>query len=192
MANETAKVWEEFGNALRRFILKRIGDADAAEDILQDTFVKIHKNIGKLEDEKRLQAWLYRITRNTVIDYYRSRKPTEELPELPQDVDSQHDSDGVAASDLAPCVRALMERLPEKYREPLVSTEFDGLTQKEMGEKLGLSESGAKSRYQRGKEKLRCLLLECCDFELDRRGNIQDYSPKSPSSPDCCTKRSCD
>lgn len=190
MAVGTNEIWNEFSGALRGFILKRVQDEDAADDILQEAFVKIHKNIGKLEDEKSLRAWLYQITRNTIIDYYRTRKYTVELPETLEAVADEPEENSDSANDLAPCVRALMDRLPERYRESLVLTEFDGLTQKEMGDKLGLSVSGAKSRAQRAKGKMKDLLEDCCQFDIDRRGNILDYQPKSPNSPQCCGDRS--
>jgi RNA polymerase sigma-70 factor (ECF subfamily) len=79
-----------------------------------------------------------------------------------------------------------MERLPDKYKSAIELTEFEGLTQKEMGEKLGLSLPGAKSRAQRAKEKMKGLLHECCSFELDRYGTILEYQPKSKDSPECC------
>jgi RNA polymerase sigma-70 factor (ECF subfamily) len=76
----------------------------------------------------------------------------------------------------------MVERLPGKYRQAVILTTYQGLTQKEMGKKLGLSLSGAKSRAQRAREKLKDMLMECCDFELDRFGKIIDYEPKDRSS----------
>ena len=66
----------------------------------------------------------------------------------------------------------------------LVLTEFEGLTQVEMAEELGLSVSGAKSRVQRARAMLRDDLLECCHFEFDRLGHVIDYEPR----PRCCPR----
>jgi RNA polymerase sigma-70 factor, ECF subfamily len=71
--------------------------------------------------------------------------------------------------------------LPEPYRDALVLTEFDGLTQKELAERLGISLSGAKSRVQRGKEQLKRMLHDCCTFEFDRRGRVIDCEPRGNS-----------
>ena len=62
--------------------------------------------------------------------------------------------------------------IAETYRLPLVLSEIEGLTQKEVATRLGLSLSGAKSRVQRGREKLRQRLYECCDIETGRHGII--------------------
>ena len=132
MAVDTNEIWEEFSDALKGFILGRVRDQDAAEDILQDAFLKIHQNIGKLKDDGKLRAWLYQITRNTIIDYYRKREVAADLPETLDDMPEQPDPDSEVGRELAPCVRALMDRLPDKYRQSIVLTEFEGLTQKEI------------------------------------------------------------
>jgi len=65
--------------------------------------------------------------------------------------------------------------LPGPYREALILTEYQGLTQKEMAERLGISLSGAKSRVQRARQKVKDLLMTCCHFEFDARGLVYDY-----------------
>ena len=74
--------------------------------------------------------------------------------------------------------------MPEKYKQAIILTEYEGLTQK-LAEKLGLSLSGAKSRVQRARLKLKELLLNCCHFELDRFGNILEYHHKSKACNFC-------
>jgi RNA polymerase sigma-70 factor (ECF subfamily) len=115
------------------------------------------------------------------MDYYRSQRPTAELPEtlaLPEDPDEDD-----AARELAPSLKAMINCLPEKYRQALLLTEYQGLTQKQMAEQLGISLSGAKSRVQRAREQLKDMLLDCCHFEFDRRGNILSYQPRCA----CCS-----
>src|SRR5207249_8244979 len=80
--------------------------------------------------------------------------------------------------DLRPCVRQFVNQLQPAYREALLLTEWQGLTQDEMGKRLSLSPSGAKSRVQRARGQLKKLLLDCCRFELDRRGNILEMTPR--------------
>ena len=172
-------IWREFSNNLREFILKRTSDESVADDILQEVFVKIHSRIDTLKDVRRMNGWIYQIARHTIIDYYRTKKVTAELPETIASFEKSDYNDGI---DALSCIEAMVDQLPEKYRQALILTTYQGLTQKEMGEKLGLSISGAKSRSQRAREKLKDMLMECCDFELDRFGKIIDYEPKDPSS----------
>ena len=83
------------------------------------------------------------------------------------------------------CLRPMIDDLPENYRQAIVLTEYEGLTQKEISQKLGLSLSGAKSRVQRAREKLKGTLLACCHFDFDRLGNILDYQPKEQTCRYC-------
>jgi RNA polymerase sigma-70 factor (ECF subfamily) len=88
-------------------------------------------------------------------------------------------------AELAPSVAAMVNVLPEPYREALYLTEYQGLSQRDLATRLGLSFSGAKSRVQRAREKLKQLLLDCCHFEFDRLGRVIDYQPR------CCTVETC-
>ena len=179
MNNKIEYIWEELHDNLKHFIRSRVADEFNAEDILQEVFIKIHSRIDTLKDIRRLNGWIYQITRYAIIDYYRNKKDLAALPETISSFESFENNNDV---DVLPCIKAMVNRLPEKYRQAVVLTTYQGLTQKEMGEKLGLSLSGAKSRSQRAREKLKKMLTECCDFELDRFGKVIDYEPKERSS----------
>lgn len=183
MKADLETIWNEFDGRLRQFIFKRISNEAAAEDVLQEVYVRIHSRIHTLRAESKLQSWIYQIARNTIIDYYRSQKLTVELSETliwPEDSDEND-----ATRELAPSVKAMTNCMPEKYRQALVLTEYQGLTQREVAEQLGISLSGAKSRVQRAREKLKNILLNCCHFELDRLGNILGYQPRCG----CCASK---
>jgi RNA polymerase sigma-70 factor (ECF subfamily) len=82
-------------------------------------------------------------------------------------------------------MRETVDSLPPLYREALWLTEYQGLSQVEMATRLGISVSGAKSRVQRARQKVKDLLLECCHFEFDRRGKILEYRER------CCACDTC-
>ena len=184
----TEHIWEAFHTPLQQFIRRHVSDEATTEDVLQNVFLKIHQHMETLKDVKKLESWIYQITRNAIIDSYRSRPMTTldavEVLGLPEEL-----PDDDVVSELLPCVRAMVRKLPELDRQALVLTEYRGLTQKEMAERLGLSFSGAKSRVQRAREKLKQQLLECCHFELDRRGHIIDYQARCHSceTAACCS-----
>jgi RNA polymerase sigma-70 factor (ECF subfamily) len=183
MVTTIEQVWEAFHAPLHQFIRRRVSDEGIAEDLLQEVFLKIHQRGERLKDVKHLEGWIYQITRNLIIDYYRSHRQTTasldavEALNLPEEL-----PDDDIVSELLPCVRAMVLALPDQDRQALILTEYQGLTQKELGERLGLSFSGAKSRVQRAREKLKQELLACCHFELDRRGHILDYQSRCT----CC------
>lgn len=189
MVENTDEIWGKFSDRIRRFVLRHVRDYHDGEDILQDIFLKIHNNIGSLNDRTKIEAWVYRIARNTVVDYYRQQKTlTVDPAVITQGSMDMAMSEGDAGSPIS-CIRPMIENLPEKYRLAIIMTENEGLTQKEMAEKLGLSISGAKSRVQRAREMLKKMLLECCHFEFDRLGNILDYRHKLNCCPFCDSEK---
>jgi RNA polymerase sigma-70 factor, ECF subfamily len=173
-------IWAEFATTLRQFIRSRVAGAETAEDILQDVFVKIQRQLNQLKAPVKLRGWLYLIARNAIIDHYRTTRKTMEVPEsLP----IEPPEDDAEMDELKAALRPMVHNLAEPYRQALVLTEFEGLTQKELAERLGMSFSGAKSRVQRGREQLRQMLLDCCHFEFDRRGNVIHCTPRTK---ECC------
>ena len=179
------QIWDEFTAQLRRFIAGRVCSEADVDDILQEVFIKIHRGLERLEDPAKLHAWVYQITRNAIIDHYRQGgqnvEVTEELPDL---IAGEGDSEG-AESEVATWLRPMAEDLPEKYREALLLTDIEGLTQKELAERLDISLSGAKSRVQRAREKLKDVLLECCHLEVDRRGRVVDWESRQEDCRYC-------
>jgi RNA polymerase sigma-70 factor (ECF subfamily) len=174
-------VWNDVASKIRGYIRTRVRDHAAAEDILQDVFLKAHTRIGQLQSPEKLEGWLFLIARNAVVDHYRKSKPLEELSD--EIVAETHEPEFENAEELRAAFRRMIEQLPAPYGEALVLTEFKGLTQKQLAAHLGISLSGAKSRVQRGREKLKDALLDCCQLEFDRRGKIIDCTPKDS---DCC------
>jgi RNA polymerase sigma-70 factor, ECF subfamily len=174
----TEAIWSELSSDLRRFIRRRVSDDHLADDLLQETFVRIHRSIESLADAERLAAWLYTIARNVVHDHY--RRSTDE-PIALGDTDPAETTDdwpNQLHCRTAEWLEELVAQLPEKYREAVRLAEIDGLTQQEVADRLGLSLSGAKSRIQRGRVMFRSALEQCCRFEFDRRGNLMDVDPR--------------
>ena len=180
MQNDSARarndqVWNAYRSRLYRFVRKRVNDSHLAEDIVQEVFVRAYTHLNELADQQKMLPWLYQITRNVLIDYYRK-------PNAAQTFDAAFDiaatDDVEAARELASCMLPLLQQLPPDYREAVTLSEIDGLRQKEVAVKQGLSLSGAKSRVQRGREMLKTLFLECCKIEQGHRGSIVDYQPQ--------------
>ena len=183
--HSTTEIWERFSDDLHRYIARRVENPLDADDLLQDTFIKIHTHIDTLREEDRIIAWVYSIARNTINDYYRTRKVHFEIAENSLVVDEPGDDDPEKL--LSQGLQGMIEQLPDKYKHPLKLHELQGIKQTEIAALLGLSLSGAKSRLQRGRQQLRQNLLDCCHFEFDRRGRIIDYIPKQQ----CCSQCNC-
>ena len=174
--NSPDQLWAEYRQQLYYFILKRVNDADIAEDIVQDVFAKVFAKRDSLRDDSKIRPWLYQITRNAITDYYRSRKDAVELPEeLPAlDLDDESVSKELAEC----CIRPFISQLPSQYKEAVMLSEIEGLTQAEVAERQEISLSGAKSRVQRGRKMLKANLMQCCQLEFGQRGELTAYEPQ--------------
>jgi RNA polymerase sigma-70 factor, ECF subfamily len=179
---DAAAIWEEFHRRLRGYIARRVADRAAAEDILQDVMLRIHRHAAELEQTEAIGAWIHQIARNAIIDHYRRapvrRERAAGIEPLGDDAAAPEPARADLRRELAACVGPLIERLPPHDRKALALIEFDGLTHADAAARLGLSTSGMKSRVQRARGRLRSLLVDCCEIALDRRGGVTSYRPR--------------
>ncbi|PKM58254.1 MAG: RNA polymerase sigma factor SigZ [Firmicutes bacterium HGW-Firmicutes-3] len=168
-------IWNKFRYELLSFIKAKVNDQHEAEDILQEVFIRIYKNIEQLEDESKLKSWLYKITNNAIIDYYRKRKKTEVQIELLENVLRYEEEIVTMNDEISTCLKLFLSDLPEKYKVPLEMYEFKEMKHKEISKELDISLSGSKTRIQRAREKLKEALIGCCKIEFDVYGNIVEY-----------------
>lgn len=179
----TEEVWELLSTRLGRFIRARVEDDPTASDLLQETFLRIHKKLGTLEDEERLPAWVFQIARNVIADHYRSKKSPSSLAMYPPPRPESENLNEIISG----WIPGAIESLPESYRDAVTLYELEDLPQKEIAQQLGLSLSAVKSRVRRGREKLKQVLNDCCAFELDRRGNVLDWQVRNGADCGSCS-----
>lgn len=171
----TDAIWTHLSSDLRRFIRRRVSDDHVTDDLLQETFIRIHRHLQTLQEGDRLAAWVYQIARNVVHDHYRkSIKDTVTLDNSENVSDDESTATGMNNSWL----NEMILTLADGYREAVQLAEIEGLSQQEVADRLGLSLSGAKSRIQRGRLMLKQVLEQCCFFEKDSRGKILSCDPK--------------
>ncbi len=181
--HSTESIWTHLSSDLRRFIRRRVPDDHLAEDLLQEVFVRIHRGVATLHDADRLEAWVYRIVRNVITDHFRRLDRTLELADA-DPVDDAEDPQSQTRCRSTLWLDEMIRTLPDGYRDAVRLAEIDGLPQAEVGVRLGLSVSGAKSRIQRGRALLKGALEQCCQLEFDGRGAILDCEP-NPSGAGC-------
>ena len=159
-------VWQEHQDKLRMFVQSRVRNECDAKDILQQVFLKLREKHRTVRDRRKMRGWIYQITRNAIVDHYRSRNRLAELPENLPEVRSEKN----AWELISRCVRPFIEELPAPYRDALLLSELEGMDQAEVAKKLRIPLSTAKTRILRGKKKLREKFDECCIFHCDPRG----------------------
>jgi RNA polymerase sigma-70 factor (ECF subfamily) len=169
-------IWNEHRTRLLTFVRRRVTSAQDAEDIVQDILLKAARNRDQLQSAESLQAWLYRIARNTITDHYRARRlETEPLDADPLAEEEEQES---AISAMAECMEPFIQELEPTYRDALVMADLHKLPQAEVAARLGLSLSGAKSRIQRARHQLADAFTDCCELIYDASGNIMDREPR--------------
>lgn len=156
-----------FDKELKGFVYKRIKDKALAEDIVHDVFLKVSKHSAQLKDSEKLSAWIYQITRNTIIDHY--RKNSKSIERTLEDWEYPESNYNECAAN---CLQELIPSLPEKYRIPFQLADVEKLSQTALTERLGISYSGVKSRVQRARKMLKEKLHEMLIIETDAYGNV--------------------
>lgn len=171
----TELIWGEFNERLLSFIKTKISNEQQAKDILQDVFIKIHLRATSLKEEEKLTSWLYQITRNTIIDFYK-KKP---LPatELNMDLDVSEDTEENYNHRFFNCLEPFVSQLEPAAKEALQDTKYGYASQKDFAMKHNISYTAAKSRIQRARKKLKEAFLDCCLYEADKYGNIISANP---------------
>ena len=167
--NMTDQIWKEFNEELLGFIKSRVNVDEVSKDILQEVFIKIHKGVNSIKNQDRITSWVYQITRNTIIDYYRKKKlETSDLDlesSLPDEVKE-------VSKDFSNCIRPFILQLPKPDRDILVATTYQNVSQKEYAANHNMAYSTVKSRLQRARVKLKNSFVDCCGLEADKYGNI--------------------
>lgn len=162
---------------LHGFIRQQVRDDSAADDLTQETWIRIARHLQQLQDGQKLESWIYRIARNIVADYFRSRRETLELTNGSSSAPKVHEIEELR-QQLFDYVRRVVVNLPEHHRDVLTLTLDDGLSHQQLAERLGISLTAAKSRVQRARNEVRKVMEGCCHWKFDRRGNIVDCIPR--------------
>lgn len=178
--------WTELATRLRPFVLKRVPSLTDAEDVSQDVMLKMHRALPSLNDSELVSAWMYKIARRSIADFWRdkARHPisqAEATIEEPEEVEEENN----ASKEMATYLEFFVSVLEEPYREAIRLTELQGMTHKQAADHVGVSLPAMKSRVARGRKKLRQLIEKCCEIALDSRGKVLEYSPRSMGNCKC-------
>lgn len=154
---EQTRLYTEYRERVFGYIYARVRSREEAEDICQDVFLRALRASDRYDAGKAAPGtWIYAITRNAVIDYWRRSRPTEELPE-----DLSDDSlpeDRVMQTALLEELAAALEKLPDELTDVIVLRYYDSLPLTEIAEKLGMSYGMVKIRHNKALSLLRAAL----------------------------------
>ncbi|HEY4178729.1 MAG TPA: sigma-70 family RNA polymerase sigma factor [Kofleriaceae bacterium] len=184
--NEPAVPWRDVAARLQPFIARRVPAPDV-DDVLQDVFLRMHRGLTTLRDDDRMTAWMFQIARVAIADRGRDRgrHPLADQPSGLEPAAETNDDDRPAEQALASCLTIFVARLESPYREAVTLVELEGITIRAAAEMVGASLSAMKSRVQRGRAQLRCMLEDCCHIAIDARGAVTDVEPRATAGCSC-------
>ena len=141
-------LFDRYRDAIHRLFLQRTGNAEDADDLLQETFIKVYMNLHRYSPEYTFGQWLYTIARNTFIDYVRKRQ--DDLPPEESVINSQQRHQ----------IELCIARLPENYRRLIRMRFFDEYSYEEIAVKLSLPLGTVKTQIHRARERMCRLIVE--------------------------------
>lgn len=154
-ASSQRAFFEGFSPGVMAAIMRYVGDHDAAQDILQETFIKAFDTIGNFEwkGNGSLRAWITRIAVNMSLNHLRKNKkvvPDSEAIDAMADVADEPTADEVETIDEA-TIMGIIAQLPDGYRTVFNLYCIEGLSHKEIAQRLGINEKSSSSQLARAK-----------------------------------------
>lgn len=152
-----AQAYRELSQSHLRRVLnlafRLLGDKQEAEDVAQETFLKLWKDSKSWKPDYPLATWLLRVTRNLCIDRLRQRRPVE--PEVEAGTDSSRPSSLLERKETSLAVQDAIDALPERQRAALALSHFDGMSNPQIAEVLQVGVEAVESLLSRGRRALR-------------------------------------
>lgn len=157
------------------YAFRYLGNAETARDMLQETFLRVHRSRHQYRPSSRFSSWLFRIVRNLCIDEkrrYWNRQVMAESEMLSPDREGQSDvlesfaAEGTSSADeleereVSRRIREAIDQLSDEQKEVTLLSKYQGLTYREIGEILGISTESVKQRAYRAHMRLRELLSD--------------------------------
>ena len=158
-AGDQERLYMEYYSRVLGYIRARVNNKEDAEDLCADVFEKAFRSYADYDKSKAAPGtWLYSITRNTVIDYYRRSRPTAELPEdIPEEESIE---EGLINAQTLEDLAKAMEKLPSALTEIIVLRYYDRIPLTEISQRMGMSYGALKLKHQKALKMLRSAMKD--------------------------------
>lgn len=146
------------------FLERRVGSREAAEDILQDAFVRGLDRRDTVRNPEDIVAWFYRLLRNALVDHYRRRGAEQRALAYAAGIadEAEPGPDESLRDEVCACISSLVNTLKPEYAEAIQRVDLDGVTVGEFGRQVGITANNAAVRLHRAHEALRRQLTLSC------------------------------
>lgn len=164
-------VVRELEAPLQRYLARQVGPGALVDDLLQETWLRVHQGLGGFDGRSQLKTWVFAIASHVVADHLRRPASRVRITDLddtvePVSADVALD-DGIAIDEMNSCVREVIDSLPPDYRTALILHDLEGMTAGETAQVSGCSVATAKIRIHRARQRLKAALARACDFYRD-------------------------
>lgn len=156
-------LFDRYRDAIRRLFVQRTGNADDADDLLQETFIKVYIHIHRYSPDYTFGQWIYTIARNTFIDFVRKRQDDLSIDEkypMPVASPAPTPEERYINIQQRAQIDGYMERMPSDYRKLIEMRFFDELSYEEIAQRLAMPLGTVKTRIHRARERLCRLITE--------------------------------
>jgi RNA polymerase sigma-70 factor, ECF subfamily len=175
------EISESHYSRVRAYAMSMLRERAAAEDVVQETFLRVQHGLSALREPAKVTSWVLRIAHNLCLDQLRARRSSR----IDADADpatEPADGAGGCQQDLerrqmSDCVRQKIDLLPESLRAVVLLNDVEELSQPEIAEILGIEVGNMKVRLHRARKRLREILASDCAFGQDER-NVLVCEPK--------------
>jgi RNA polymerase sigma-70 factor, ECF subfamily len=167
-----ARAWETHEKELRGYLRHRLADTAAADDLLQDVFVRAMRQGQGFCTLDNPRAWLFQVARNALIDRTRKSRTFEPLPD---ELVAPEPEATAAVDELAGCLASCMGALAVEDAEILRACDLEGQSAREFAAARNLTLAAAKSRLLRARQRLRAQLITACQIVFDASGKVDNH-----------------
>lgn len=166
MKPKTVDIWNEYYTEVFFFVLKRVKSKDDANEVIQNSFIRIHSNLHTVRQVSKIRSWIFQVVRNELVNFYNQNKKTIAFLGLEPGLWTQRQPDDLC------CFDRFVNELPEKYKDVVIQVYFEGKKLSEAAKELEISLSNVKARVRRGKSMLKERFKNCCKFGIDKNGKL--------------------
>ena len=175
-------VEEKLSGPLRGYLQRLVGNHATADDLLQETLLKIARGLPGFEGRSSVKTWAFTIATRVATDHFRRPQSRAQMVEF-DDTDVVLDADideRLVIDEMSSCVREVIDSLPADYRTALVLHDLEGKTAARVAEIAGCSLATAKIRIHRARRRLKQALDYECTFYRDAENVFRcDRKPES-------------
>lgn len=168
-------IHDQYYHRVRNFILASVKNESVADDLVQETFIKIRENLDSLRNPEKISSWIFRIAYHLCQDHFRVLKKSSSQEEIHEGLVTLQESSvqkELEQGEMSRCVQDRLSLLPQRQRSVIIFADVMDFDHQEIANILGLTVENVKVRLHRARKKLKAILEKECTFEVDERSML--------------------